>query len=97
MSLDSVDDLEAAEDTIGVLTAQLGAVRAFRLSNPWTGLDDGPVELRDGVDSAFAVGVVYCRPSCGTGGAPHNDPDSDCGCPCHAHPEEGTHDEHLQG
>lgn len=79
MSSDIVDDLEAAEETIADLTAALVAVRDFRLSNPWTGLDDGPAELRDRIDQAAAFGSVYCRPSCGEGCDVEY-----CGCPHHS-------------
>lgn len=88
MSLDQVDDLEAAENAIAALTAQMRRVQDFQESNPWTGLLDGPSELRDGITLAWATGASYCRPSCGMNGTPHLDPadgtvDDDCGCPCH--------------
>jgi hypothetical protein len=86
MSTDLVDDLHYAEDTIGDLAAVLERVRAFRLSNPWTGLDDGPAELRDAVDAAVATAATYCRPTCGANGPRERCEDEDpalCGCPCH--------------
>lgn len=90
MSLDQVDDLEAAEDAIAALTAQMRRVQDFQESNPWTGLLDGPAELRDGITLAWATGAAYCRPSCGMHGTPHVGPiegwvlvDDGCGCPCH--------------
>lgn len=77
MSLDQVDDLEAAEDLIGRLEEQLRDLATW---------SDRPLErpVLDAISSA----ITYCRPSCDMHGTPHLDPadgtvDDDCGCPCH--------------
>lgn len=85
MSLDQVDDLEAAEDLIGQLERVLRDVfntSAVKRAN-------GPgVEARIVAVDLLRSAITYCRPSCDMHGTPHLDPadgtvDSDCGCPCH--------------
>jgi hypothetical protein len=64
--MDSVDDLEAAEDLIAELYVLAGETVAPRVI----------ARLVDGWET-------YCRPTCDTHGAPHDDDDDTCGCPCH--------------
>lgn len=79
MSLDSVDDVEAAEDMAAMLA------RVVR------GLLFAPVSTSD-VDqarSALEEWGDYCRPTCGfrTEGECQDDEDT-CGCPCGHEPRE---------
>lgn len=81
VSLDQVDDLEAAEDLIGELE------RALRTVIYVSTRDNTPVAKRQGLD-VLSMAITYCRPTCDMHGGPHLDPadgtvDSDCACPCH--------------
>jgi hypothetical protein len=81
MSMDSIDDLEAAEDLIGTLEQALREA-----------LKSTPDRLGEGGLAAMRAAITYCRPTCGAEGVAHDDPDSptyqceragECGCPCH--------------
>jgi hypothetical protein len=74
MSLDSMDDLHHAEDTIGELQiALVNLVRAAKTDDSEL-FGDYSVHL----ERAERLGIsAYCRPSC------DDDCDEDCGCPCH--------------
>lgn len=84
MSLDSVDDLEAAEDLIGELERALREVLYVSTAQ------NVPAAKRQGLD-VLRSSITYCRPTCDMHGGPHLDPadgtiDIECGCPCHARP-----------
>lgn len=81
MSLDTVDDLHAAEDRIGVLEEHIRKIaQGWEISTVL--LLRAP--CGDAVNSAVAVidGEPYCRPSCHSWEAEGCDRD-ECGCPCH--------------
>lgn len=83
MSTDTVDDLHAAEDMIGRLSAALE--RALMLPR----VDQDDADAYQAVAEAAAAARDYCRPSCGF----NDDGDcasgeATCGCPCEHGAEE---------
>lgn len=74
MSMDTVDDLHAAEDALGTMTMTMQALLR------------GDVDARANAVEAVRDAILYCRPTCGKEGKPHtvdDGEDIDCGCPCH--------------
>ena len=80
MSMDSVDDLEHAEDMIGSLGSTLKEILL-------AGEQEQELPVRRLVDAAELVKVweSYCRPTCRAEGEADSDEclDDCCGCPCH--------------
>lgn len=91
---DTVDDLHAAEDTIGALRHSLGLVLEFAENFPYTGLSDAREEVRDALTLGFALANDYCRPSCelDEDGTTYLC-DDDCGCPGHHEPSHDNREE----
>lgn len=92
MSWDTVDDLHAAEDHIGVLEALLRDVVMSAVEE----LEGQPLGVRGFLEigkvrSAIRSAGWYCRASCAAG-----DCDDDCGCQAHG---DGPHpkDDHGPG
>lgn len=85
MSGDTVDDLHAAEDLVGLLTGALDSL-VLSLTGPPADYNVY-AEALDGAIAALAEGQTYCRPSC-----EHEDDEwlcgDCCGCPGH-HAEPG--------
>lgn len=72
MSIDTVEDLQAAEDHIGVLEAAIAAVvAAVKVRTQMPHVFDAAVENLSGL-------ATYCRASCAAGEC-----DDDCGCQAH--------------
>lgn len=84
MSLDTVDDLLAAEEAAGSLAAALAALlEASPLPNT-TSIPTEYGRARSGALALVSGWSQYCRPTCGAEGDAHSDACSDptCGCPC---------------
>lgn len=92
MSVDTVDDLHAAEDEIGHLTAALGGLLRLAGGTP-KGITSAEVaEIINEARAAHACAVAYCRPSCGhydTGRCEAGGEEAGCGCPCRHAGEDG--------
>lgn len=88
MSADTVDDLHAAEDTLGLVTKALGdllgSLGALGNEPPAEWHLPSPAAVSEAL-TAFYAGGNYCRPSC-----ERDDNDEEwtcgdcCGCPGHA-------------
>lgn len=89
MSLDTVDDLHAAEDRVGFLEHEI-----VKLADQVIALEHSAVlrtipDVQKAISSAMGlkrqVAEGYCRPSCED--HDHDDPNdeeaADCGCPAH--------------
>lgn len=87
MSADQVDDVEHAEDRLHSVTEALRDLA--RTVDERFRPRDVPIAVRQMLTRALErlrEQAEYCRPTCGTDGAPHEDEDNDCGCPCHERP-----------
>lgn len=94
MSIDMVDDLHSAEDTIGLLRQSLYTLWEFAENHPWTGLGDAPKYVKDALALGMANAADYCRPSCERDEADGTYLcDDDCGCPGHHEPQHDNRDE----
>jgi hypothetical protein len=91
MSMDSIDDLEAAEHLIGTLERALRDALNLATS-------DTPAAVRERGLAAMRAAITYCRPTCDMHGEQHpaelgvtpGYADS-CGCPCHdRNPNQGA-------
>lgn len=83
MSMDTIDDLEGAEDLAGALADALEALCAV--------VEDGApaAEPMSRVERAMTTWRNYCRPSCDPNDDDECD-DDECGCPCHSREANGT-------
>jgi hypothetical protein len=93
MSMDTVDDLQAAEETSELLASILGDILDTLDTNDHTPTPARLSALRVRARDQLAANARACRPTCGFRYDPDREPEDDpcdyyedgspaCGCPC---------------